>query len=106
LLIKENIIFFSSHIKLKHKGKNTEINCLFCDQKFDRHAKAQDHITKEHKVYSCSSQGKDCGETFSDFDRLKSHLKSAHNKAEWPWICGFCDEVLFYDLEFQVILIF
>lgn len=89
-----------THIKTKHKGKNTKVNCLLCKQKFDRHTKAQDHITTDHKVYVCSKE--DCKESFSEFEKLKSHLRSSHDKSEWPWICGFCDQVLFYDLEFQV----
>ena len=50
------------------------------------------------QVYSCFK----CSETFSEFDKLKSHLKNNHDHQEWPWICGFCDLVLYYDLEFEV----
>ena len=48
--------------------------------------------------------GKDsnCSESFSEFDKLKAHLKASHEGSEWPWICGFCDLVLLYDLEFEV----
>ena len=65
-------------------------------------------MTAYHKVYDCvykdgsdSSKDEKCDEKFSEFDRLKSHLKSVHG-SEWPWVCGFCDLVLLYDLEFQV----
>ena len=57
-------------------------------------------MANEHKVYGCTKQG--CQEAFSEFEKLKGHLKAVHDKAAWPWICGFCDQVLFYDLEFQV----
>jgi hypothetical protein len=87
-------------VKSKHKGKNTKVNCLFCSKKFERHAKAQDHVAEEHKVYACNKEN--CDEAFSEFERLKGHLKAVHDKAEWPWICGFCDQILFYELEFQV----
>lgn len=87
-------------MRSKHKGKNTKVSCLFCNKKFPNHSKAQDHVAAEHKVYACNKDN--CAETFSEFERLKGHLKSAHGKAEWPWICGFCDQILFFDLEFQV----
>ena len=48
-------------------------------------------------MYSCFK----CTSAFSEFDKLKAHLKNSHNQ-DWPWICGFCDLVLFYDLEFEV----
>merc|ERR1712109_375838 len=31
----------------------------------------------------------------------KKHLKIYHKGSEWPWICGFCDLALFYELEFE-----
>ena len=48
-------------------------------------------------MYSCFK----CTSAFSEFDKLKAHLKNSHDQ-DWPWICGFCDLVLFYDLEFEV----
>ena len=45
---------------------------------------------------------RNCSESFSEFDKLKAHLKASHEGSEWPWICGFCDLVLLYDLEFEV----
>ena len=49
-------------------------------------------------MYSCFK----CSNTYSEFDKLKAHLKNNHENQEWPWICGFCDLVLYYDLEFEV----
>ena len=89
----------NSHVKTKHpRAKNVKVNCHICERKFDKHTGAQDHVAKYHaNVFKCTK----CSESFSDFDRLKSHLKAAHD-SEWPWICGFCDLVLLYDLEFEV----
>ncbi len=29
-------------------------------------------------------------------------FQSSHDGLTWPWICGFCDLVLLYELEFEV----
>lgn len=88
----------NSHVKAKHRSKATKVQCSLCDQVFDKHTKAQDHVASKHQVYSCF---KCASVAFSEFDKLKAHLKNSHNQ-DWPWICGFCDLILFYDLEFEV----
>lgn len=88
----------NSHVKAKHRSKATKVQCSLCDQVFDKHTKAVDHVAFEHQVYSCFK----CSNTYSEFDKLKAHLKNNHENQEWPWICGFCDLVLYYDLEFEV----
>jgi hypothetical protein len=91
----------SSHVKTKHKSaKAVRVKCCLCQLVFDRHNKAQDHVASHHQVYSCTKAN--CNDKFSEFDRLKAHLKTGHEGSEWPWICGFCDLVLLYDLEFEV----
>ena len=87
----------NSHVKSKHFGRSPKVKCCLCDKVFDKASKAVDHVALAHKVYHCTN----CSSNFSEFDKLKAHLKTQHN-CEWPWICGFCDLVLLYDLEFQV----
>ncbi len=89
-----------SHVKSKHRNGKAKIKCTLCDKVFDRPSKAQDHVSSAHRVYHCPQDH--CEDSFSEFDRLKAHLKASHEGSEWPWICGFCDLVLFYDLEFEV----
>jgi len=118
----------SSHVKSKHRSKSPKVKCCLCNKVFDKASKAQDHVSSTHKVYLCphgdltasslgsgqnqdrqnSSRGsrargnRNCSDSFSEFDKLKAHLKASHEGSEWPWICGFCDLVLLYDLEFEV----
>ena len=76
---------------------------MICEKTFDKAPKAIDHVTSTHKVYPCpASQKEGCAEHFSEFDKLKAHLKAVHSGTDWPWICGFCDLVLFYGLEFEI----
>jgi len=106
----------NSHIKTKHGGKSPKVKCYLCEQVFNKALNALDHVSSRHKVYHCpyknkavsnlnGGQNKDhqkCSKSFSEFDKLKKHLKIFHKGSEWPWICGFCDLALFYELEFEI----
>ena len=83
--------------KRHRKAKTLRIDCNVCGQKFDDQESAFEHFHDSHKLFTCA----DCGDAFPEFEKLKSHLRTAH-KAEWPWICGFCDQPLLYQLEFEV----
>ena len=65
-------------------------------------AEAVDHVHEDHQVYACPEADCESDEDlFSEFERVKSHLKSGHKK-DWPWVCGFCDQALLYELEFKL----
>ena len=40
----------NSHVKAKHRSKATKVQCSLCDQVFDKHTKAVDHVAFEHQV--------------------------------------------------------
>ena len=40
----------NSHVKAKHRSKATKVQCSLCDQVFDKHTKAVDHVALEHQV--------------------------------------------------------
>ena len=100
---KENRKFTKSSLatharsKRHRKAKALPIDCNVCGKKFDDQESAFQHFHDTHKLFKCA----DCGDAFPEFEKLKSHLRTAH-KAEWPWICGFCDQPLLYQLEFEV----
>lgn len=83
--------------KRHRKAKALPIDCNVCGKNFDDQESAFEHFQDSHKLFKCA----DCGDAFPEFEKLKSHLRTAH-KAEWPWICGFCDQPLLYQLEFEV----
>ncbi len=49
------------------------------------------------RVYDCFH----CSNKYSELKELRAHLRSTHS-SEWPWICGFCDQLLLYELEFRL----
>ena len=63
---------------------------------------SRQNSSKKAKGGAAGGKDRNCSESFSEFDKLKAHLKASHEGSEWPWICGFCDLVLLYDLEFEV----
>ena len=98
----------SSHLRSKHpKTKHPKVSCCICDAQFDSLSGANEHLSENHKVFPChlcdhEEGGGESTEAFSEFDKLKNHLKTHHEGAQWPFICGFCDLVLLYQLEFEV----
>ncbi len=50
-----------------------------------------------HRVYDCFH----CSNKYSELKELRAHLRNTHG-TEWPWICGFCDHLLLYELEFRL----
>jgi hypothetical protein len=90
---------FATHARSKkhRKSKSLRVDCNVCGEEFNEAEDAFDHFASSHRAYACA----DCGDDFPEFEKLKSHLRSSH-RTEWPWICGFCDQPLLYELEFEV----
>ncbi|CAH2108957.1 unnamed protein product [Euphydryas editha] len=72
--------------------------CGYCNEKFDKHKKREDHLVKVHGVRSVTFNCQACEKTFMTQRALRDHTKRDH-LMEKHHACSECDKKFYRPCE-------